>query len=73
MSPSVLFMDEKDALHPIGNMALLQESMGNVSAVARVPTAISVSRRYIGRHDERRIRMANFPLVKTLDGIDWSL
>lgn len=58
MPPSVLFMEEKDALRPAGNMALLQESMGDVTQVAKVPAtmlvsahgeSMSVPRRCIGR------------------------
>ena len=59
MPPSVLFMEEKDALRPAGNMALLQEeAMGDVARVAKVPSTMlvsahgetmSVPRRCIGR------------------------
>ena len=56
--PSVLFMREKDALRPAGNMALLQESLGDVVEVRSVPPtmlvsahgrSMSVPRRCIGR------------------------
>ena len=58
MPPSVLFMQEKDALRPVGNMSLLMESMGDVTNVRSVPstmlvtahgTSMSVPRRLIGR------------------------
>ena len=56
--PSVPFMREKDALRPAGNMALLQESLGDVVEVRSVPPtmlvtahgrSMSVPRRCIGR------------------------
>lgn len=58
MPPSALFMDEKEALRPAGNMRLLQEAMGDAVDVARVPSTmlvsahgrkVSVPRRCIGR------------------------
>lgn len=58
MPPSVLFMDEKEALRPIGNMRALEEAMGDVVDVPKVPATmlvsahgrkVSVPRRCIGR------------------------
>ena len=58
MPPSVLFMDEKEALRPIGNMRALEEAMGDVVDVPKVPPTmlvsahgrkVSVPRRCIGR------------------------
>ena len=58
MPPSSLFMDEKEALRPVGNMRMLQEAMGDVVDVPKVgPTMlvsahgrkVSVPRRCIGR------------------------
>lgn len=58
LPPSVLFMEEKDALRPVGNLRALEEAMGDVVRVARVPAtmlvsahgeAMSVPRRCIGR------------------------
>ncbi|WP_405736445.1 IS21 family transposase [Bifidobacterium sp.] len=58
MPPSALFMDEKEALRPVGNMRMLQEAMGDVVDVPKVdPTMlvsahgrkVSVPRRCIGR------------------------
>ena len=58
MPPSALFMEEKDALRPIGNRRLLEEAMGDVAVVAKVPSTMivsahgakmSVPRRCIGR------------------------
>lgn len=58
MPPCRLFMQEKDALRPVGNMALLREAMGDVVRVAKVPSTMlvsahgekmSVPRRCIGR------------------------
>ena len=58
MPPSVLFMDEKEALRPVGNMRALEEAMGDVVDVASVPATmlvsahgrkVSVPRRCIGR------------------------
>ena len=53
-----LFMEEKDALLPVGNLRALEEAMGDVVRVARVPATMlvsahgepmSVPRRCIGR------------------------
>lgn len=58
MPPSVLFMDEKESLRPIGNMRALEEAMGDVVDVPEVPATmlvsahgrkVSVPRRCIGR------------------------
>lgn len=58
MPPSALFMQEKDALRPIGNRRLLEEAMGDVACVPKVPSTMivsahgekmSVPRRCIGR------------------------
>lgn len=58
LPPSVLFMEEKDALPPVGNLRALEEAMGDVVRVARVPATMlvsahgepmSVPRRCIGR------------------------
>ena len=58
LPPSALFMEEKDALLPVGNLRALEEAMGDVVRVARVPAtmlvsahgeAMSVPRRCIGR------------------------
>lgn len=58
MPPSALFMEEKDALRPIGNRRVLEEAMGDVVSVPRVPSTMivsahgekmSVPRRCIGR------------------------
>ncbi len=43
MPPSVLFMDEKEALRPVGNMRMLEEAMGDVVDVPRVPPTMLVS------------------------------
>ena len=43
MPPSVLFMDEKEALRPIGNMRALEEAMGDVVDVPKVPATMLVS------------------------------
>lgn len=65
MPPSVLFMDEKDALLPIGNARALEEAVGDVVRVAKVPSTMlvsahgekmSVPRRCIGR-PARIVRM----------------
>ena len=45
MPPSALFMQEKDALRPIGNRRALEEAMGDVVGVARVPATMIVSAR----------------------------
>ena len=58
LPPSALFMEEKDALLPVGNLRALEEAMGDVVRVARVPATMlvsahgepmSVPRRCIGR------------------------
>lgn len=58
MPPAALFMDEKDALAPIGNLRALEEAVGDVVHVAKVPATMLVSahgekmsipRRCIGR------------------------
>ena len=58
LPPSALFMEEKDALRPVGNLRALEEAMGDVVRVARVPATMlvsahgepmSVPRRCIGR------------------------
>lgn len=58
MPPAALFMDEKDALAPIGNLRALEEAVGDVVHVAKVPATMlvsahgekmSVPRRCIGR------------------------
>ena len=58
LPPSALFMEEKDALLPVGNLRALEEAMGDVVRVARVPAtmlvsahgeAMSVPRRRIGK------------------------
>ena len=65
MPPSVLFMDEKEALRPIGNARVLEEAMGDVVDVPEVPATmlvsaggrkVSVPRRCIGR-PVRLVRM----------------
>ena len=43
LPPSVLFMEEKDALPPVGNLRALEEAMGDVVRVARVPATMLVS------------------------------
>ena len=43
MPPSVLFMDEKEALRPVGNMRLLEEAMGDVVDVPKVDSTMLVS------------------------------
>lgn len=43
MPPSALFMNEKDALRPIGNRRALEEAMGDVVAVPKVPSTMIVS------------------------------
>ena len=43
MPPCALFMDEKDALLPIGNARALEEAMGDVVRVAKVPATMLVS------------------------------
>ena len=45
MPPCALFMDEKDALLPIGNPRVLEEAMGDVVRVAKVPATMLVSAR----------------------------
>lgn len=45
MPPSVLFMQEKDALKPVGNRRVLEEAMGDVVNVAKVPSTMIVSAR----------------------------
>lgn len=45
MPPCVLFMDEKDALLPIGNARALEEAMGDVVRVGKVPSTMLVSAR----------------------------
>ena len=146
MPPAALFMEEKEALPPVGNAQALEEAMGDVVRVDKVPATMlvsakgekmSVPRRCIGRparivcmpggamgcyvggelvathlaggpaydpgryaglvadgekclveamleltdaqiagkrraDDGRRIRMANFPYIKTLADFDWS-
>ena len=66
MPPSVLFMDEKEALRPVGNMGVLEQAMGDVVEVASVPSTmlvsargrkVSVPRRCIGR----RVRLVCAP------------
>ncbi len=58
MPPSALFMEEKEALLPIGNARALEEAMGDVVRIAKVPATMlvsahgekmSVPRRCIGR------------------------
>lgn len=43
LPPSALFMEEKDALLPVGNLRALEEAMGDVVRVARVPATMLVS------------------------------
>ncbi|MEF2830711.1 MAG: IS21 family transposase, partial [Senegalimassilia anaerobia] len=43
LPPSALFMDEKDALLPVGNLRALEEAMGDVVRAARVPATMLVS------------------------------
>ena len=45
MPPCALFMDEKDALLPIGNARALEEAMGDVVRVGKVPATMLVSAR----------------------------
>ena len=45
LPPSALFMEEKDALRPVGNLRALEEAMGDVVRVARVPATMLVSAR----------------------------
>lgn len=45
MPSCALFMDEKDALLPIGNLRVLEEAVGDVVSVAKVPVAMLVSAR----------------------------
>ena len=45
LPPSALFMEEKDALLPVGNLRALKEAMGDVVRVARVPATMLVSAR----------------------------
>lgn len=58
MPPSAMFMLEKDALRPVGNRRMLEEAMGDVVGIAKVPSTMivsahgakmSVPRRCIGR------------------------
>lgn len=57
LPPSALFMEEKDALLPVGNLRALEEAMGDVVRVAVPATMLvsahgepmSVPRRCIGR------------------------
>lgn len=58
MPPSALFMQEKDALRPVGNRRALEEAMGDVVSAPKVPATMivsahgrkmSVPRRCIGR------------------------
>lgn len=42
LPPSALFMEEKDALLPVGNLRALEEAMGDVVRVARVPATMLV-------------------------------
>lgn len=43
MPPSVLFMREKDALLPIGNLRVLEEAMGDVTRIREVPSTMLVT------------------------------
>ncbi len=45
MPPCALFVDEKDALPPIGNPRVLEEAMGDVVRVGKVPSTMLVSAR----------------------------
>ncbi|MFR3311238.1 IS21 family transposase [Collinsella stercoris] len=45
LPPSALFMEEKDALLPVGNLRALEEAMGDVVRVARVPATMLVGAR----------------------------
>lgn len=45
MPPAVLFMQEKEALRPIGNLRLLEEALGDVVSIPKVPSTMIVSAR----------------------------
>lgn len=58
LPPSALFMEEKDALPPVGNVRALEEALGDVVRIGKVPAtmlvsahgeAMSVPRRRIGK------------------------
>lgn len=75
LPPSVLFMEEKDALPPVGNLRALEEAMGDVVRVARVPATmlvsahgepVSVPRRCIGRPAHNAA--ANLGLLDSIGG-----
>ena len=76
MPPAALFMEEKEALAPIGNARALEEAVGDVVRIARVPATMlvsahgermSVPRRCIGR-PARVVRMPGGTMDCYVDG-----
>lgn len=69
MPPSVLFMREKDALVPEYVRLVADGRKDLVTALLELTDAQVEGKRRAD--DDRRVRMANFPYIKTLADFDW--